>query len=109
MVEHLLPKQRVAGSSPVSRSKFAGVAQLVEQLTRNEQVGGSSPPTSSRKNRMGPGFLTHRLPRQGAGFLSLANHLLTNGSAIARRTLGPHHGIQGPPPVGALVGRGCTC
>ncbi len=30
-------------------SYFAGVAQLVEQLIRNEQVAGSSPFTSSRK------------------------------------------------------------
>ena len=28
----------------------AGVAQLVEQLIRNQQVAGSSPATSSRKN-----------------------------------------------------------
>jgi hypothetical protein len=30
-----------------SFSKNAGVAQLVEQLTRNEQVRGSNPRTSS--------------------------------------------------------------
>ena len=29
----------------------ACVAQLVEQLTRNEQVAGSSPATSSKKTR----------------------------------------------------------
>ena len=28
-------------------AKFAGVAQLVEQLICNQQVGGSSPSTSS--------------------------------------------------------------
>lgn len=27
---------------------YAGVAQLVEQLIRNQQVGGSIPPTSSK-------------------------------------------------------------
>ena len=30
------------------RQKFAGVAQLVEQLICNQQVGGSSPSTSSK-------------------------------------------------------------
>ena len=30
---------------------YACVAQLVEQLTRNEQVAGSSPATSSKKTR----------------------------------------------------------
>ncbi len=29
---------------------FAGVAQLVEQLIRNQQVAGSSPATSSKKS-----------------------------------------------------------
>ena len=32
-------------------SKFAGVAQLVEQLICNQQVGGSSPSTGSRQAR----------------------------------------------------------
>ena len=30
---------------------IAGVAQSVEQLIRNQQVGGSSPPTSSKNAR----------------------------------------------------------
>ena len=30
--------------------KYAAVAQLVEQLIRNQQVGGSSPPSSSRSD-----------------------------------------------------------
>ncbi len=30
---------------------FAGVAQLVEQLICNQQVGGSSPSTSSKKTK----------------------------------------------------------
>ena len=48
MVEHRLPKPRVASSNLVVRSIFyAGVAQVVEQLIRNQQVGGSSPPASS--------------------------------------------------------------
>ncbi len=33
----------------VLKSKYAGVAQLVEQLICNQQVGGSSPSTSSTK------------------------------------------------------------
>ena len=38
----------VVGSSPIQvANKHAGVAQLVEQLTCNQQVRGSSPPTSS--------------------------------------------------------------
>ena len=51
LVEHRLPKPRVAGSNPVVRSIFlscADVAQLVEQLTRNEQVVGSSPTIGSK-------------------------------------------------------------
>ena len=32
-----------------NKAKFAGVAQLVEQLICNQQVGGSSPSTSSKK------------------------------------------------------------
>ena len=32
---------------------FAGVAQLVEQLICNQQVGGSSPSTSSKLNEYG--------------------------------------------------------
>lgn len=31
-----------------NRVQFATVAQLVEQLIRNQQVGGSSPPSSSK-------------------------------------------------------------
>ena len=31
---------------------FAGMAQLVEQLIRNQQVAGSSPATSSRKKHL---------------------------------------------------------
>ena len=38
----------VVGSSPIQvANNYAGVAQLVEQLTCNQQVRGSSPPTSS--------------------------------------------------------------
>ena len=33
----------------VKTEQIAGVAQSVEQLIRNQQVGGSSPPTSSTK------------------------------------------------------------
>ena len=35
---------------------IAGVAQSVEQLIRNQQVGGSSPPTSSIKKEGGFAF-----------------------------------------------------
>ena len=35
------------------QNKFAGVAQLVEQLICNQQVGGSSPSTSSTQFNMG--------------------------------------------------------
>ena len=31
------------------KTKYATVAQLVEQLIRNQQVGGSSPPSSSKR------------------------------------------------------------
>ena len=38
----------------------AGMAQLVEQLIRNQQVAGSSPATSSRIPRFGVGFFLFR-------------------------------------------------
>ena len=76
LVEHWLPKPRVAGSSPVYRSTnhgnifltsiprnpkksgtfahgFADMAQLVEQRIRNAWVGGSSPPIGSRQEKRG--------------------------------------------------------
>ena len=43
MVERRLAKAEVAGSSPVFRSMFALLAQLVEHLTLNQGVRGSSP------------------------------------------------------------------
>ena len=44
LVERRLAKAEVAGSSPVSRSnKYAPLAQLVEHLTLNQGVQGSSP------------------------------------------------------------------
>ena len=57
--EHLPYKQRVIGSSPIRIAIFckstctqlmcyAGIAQLVEQLICNQQVGGSSPSASSK-------------------------------------------------------------
>lgn len=60
LVECLLPKEKVAGSSPVSRSTtleytyhfcyntiaYAGVAQLVEHSLRKGKVVGSNPSTS---------------------------------------------------------------
>ena len=36
-----------AGSSPATRTKYAGVAQLAAQLTCNQQAKGSSPFASS--------------------------------------------------------------
>ena len=43
LVERRLAKAEVAGSSPVSRSTYAPLAQLVEHLTLNQGVQGSSP------------------------------------------------------------------
>ena len=42
MVEHLLCKQGVSGSSPLF-STHSSIAQLVEQVTVNHPVPGSSP------------------------------------------------------------------
>ena len=42
-LEHLPYKQGVIGSSPISPTINAEIAQLVEQLTCNQQVPGSSP------------------------------------------------------------------
>ena len=52
LVELHLAKVVVEGSNPFARSIFyGGVAQLVEQVTLNHWVGGSSPsqPTKVRK------------------------------------------------------------
>ena len=43
LVEHRPSKSRVTGSSPVQRSIYAKVAQLVERFTCNEDVVGSNP------------------------------------------------------------------
>ena len=49
MVEHDLAKVGVAGSSPVLCSNLhAGVAQLVEPLLPKQEVAGSSPVSRSR-------------------------------------------------------------
>jgi hypothetical protein len=45
----------------VNCNSKAGVAQLVEQLIRNQQVGGSNPPASSKMAKL----------KNPAGFLSL--------------------------------------
>ena len=47
MVECQPSKLFVVGSIPSTRSKFAAVAQLVEQLISNHQVGGSIPSSST--------------------------------------------------------------
>ncbi len=54
LVEHHLAKVDVEGSSPLVRSiLYGGVAQLVEQVTLNHWVHGSSPctPTIPRMGR----------------------------------------------------------
>ena len=49
MAEHLPSKEKVAGSNPVSRSRyFAAVVQLAERLVANEKVEGSNPFRRSR-------------------------------------------------------------
>ena len=35
----------------MTKTQYAGIAQSVEQLICNQQVGGSSPSTSSKYNR----------------------------------------------------------
>ena len=58
---------------------FAGVAQLVEQLIRNQQVAGSSPATSSKKYRFS----------RGNRYFFVRNVLETSGSASGS-TPDPH-------------------
>ena len=49
---------------------FATVAQLVEQRIRNAWVGGSSPPSGSKKEGIKPSFFVSALPPRGVyGFL----------------------------------------
>jgi hypothetical protein len=45
----LVCQTREAGSFPATRSNNAAVAQLVEQLISNHQVGGSNPSSSTIK------------------------------------------------------------
>ena len=40
-------------AQPLETTEYATVAQLVEQLIRNQQVGGSSPPSSSKNLHTG--------------------------------------------------------
>ena len=48
LVEQLIRNEQVVGSNPIISSiNIADLAQLVEQLIRNEQVVGSSPIISS--------------------------------------------------------------
>ena len=61
--EHLPYKQRVSGSSPLTstiKNKYAGLAQLVEQLTCNQQVEGSSPLAGTILLRMWRNWQTHQ-------------------------------------------------
>ena len=52
LVEHHLAKVDVEGSSPLVRSiSYGGVAQLVEQVTLNHWVHGSSPCTPTIKKK----------------------------------------------------------
>ena len=54
LVEHHLAKVDVEGSSPLVRSNYGGVAQLVEQVTLNHWVHGSSPCTPTiQKSKIG--------------------------------------------------------
>ena len=48
LVEHNPSKVRAAGSSLVSRSKVADVAQLVERFLGKEEVTGSTPVIGSK-------------------------------------------------------------
>ncbi len=74
LVEHQLPKLRVAGSSPVSRSpwSFGAVSSVgLERLPYKQKVGGSnpSPPTSG----ISKGLLCRKPP------FYAANHALFYG------------------------------
>ncbi len=59
--EHLPYKQGVIGSSPIAPTNPAGVAQPVEQLICNQQVGGSNPSTSSKTTLVSQGCFYLRL------------------------------------------------
>ena len=67
LVELHLAKVVVEGSNPFARSIFyGGVAQLVEQVTLNHWVHGSSPCTPTIKERQG-----NQKPPVLGGFLVL--------------------------------------
>ena len=70
---------------------FAGVAQLVEQLICNQQVGGSSPSTSSIFT-----FLYGRVPEwpKGADCKSVASLLRWSESTLAHQTKTPVKGLE---------------
>ena len=50
-------------SKRLSQNIYAGIAQLVEQLIRNEQAAGSSPITSSTKKHPLGVFLVENIDR----------------------------------------------
>ena len=55
MVLYMSSQREIQKQNKISceTAKNAGVAQLVEQLICNQQVGGSSPSTSSNHNKIG--------------------------------------------------------
>ena len=59
----LLWEQEAGGSNPSIPTNFdyGPLAQLVEQVTLNRQVGGSMPSRSTIKSTNGKGFKTRRL------------------------------------------------
>ena len=87
--EYKLTERR---SRRLFRLEYAGIAQSVEQLIRNEQVAGSSPITSSKKNG-----LSFRIDRFFNSFLFAVTYKKANA---VKRVLYP---VQG-----GLV-FGCDC
>ena len=93
----------------VPPSYFACVAQLVEQLTRNEQVAGSSPATSSKRRHLskcrcllfifsfGCNLCSKKPPATGRGLLirfKLRLALLAHQSSDNRSTLLFSHTVR---------------
>ena len=60
LVERQPSKLNVASSNLVSRSKVAGVAQLAEHVLGKDEVGGSSPLSSSNRPLNVPWWGTER-------------------------------------------------
>lgn len=93
MVEHLLPKQRVAGSSPVSRFFFIDFSVVTSVVQTHLDDGYKIRHAVSRGLGVGdlpPSFITHSIIRNALGmlafhWLSIAEHWFWSRASLPFR------------------------